>query len=245
METKRKIDYMKKEFPAMSAHFAHTLDDMGEKYLKIQFIDITDLTGKLSPEDIMLLKASRANVIIYNGVRYEYSKAEDNLYYYIATTSEDGKIAMDEIILNVDTGEYTHQKLANEIEEAPADGNVYGRKDKEWVQLSKEALSYSFISGPLNKEYITLEDIDALEKSSNPKKNRIERKYILDIDSYIWFVSLKEIDYIAHVGGLEIDYVKLPEITATYNGVKETWYTYRTTYPLVANTWNFIIKFKA
>ena len=131
METKRKIDYIKKEFPAMSAHFAHTLDDMAEKYLKIQFIDITDLTGKLSPEDVALLKASRANVIIYNGIRYEYSKAEGNLYYYIATTSDDGKIAMDEIILNVDTGEYTHQKLANEIEEAPADGNVYGRKDKE------------------------------------------------------------------------------------------------------------------
>ena len=244
MESKRRIDFIKKEFPAMSAHFAHTLDDMAEKYLKIQFIEITDLIGVLSAEDIMLLKASRANVIVYNNVTYEYSKAEGNIYYYISTTSDDGKIAMDEIILNIDSGEYNHQKLANEIEEAPADGNVYGRKDKEWVQLSKEALSYSFISGPLNKEYITLEDIDSLEKSSNPKKQKIERKYVLDSDSYIWFVSLKEIDYIAHVGGLEIDYVKLPEITATYNGVKDTWYTYRTTYPLLAGTWNLIIKFK-
>ena len=125
MESKRRIDFVRKKFPAMSAHFAHTLDDMAEKYLKIQFIEITDLTGVLSAEDIMLLKASRANVIVYNNVTYEYSKAEGNIYYYISTTSDDGKIAMDEIILNVDTGEYTHQKLANEIEEAPADGNVY------------------------------------------------------------------------------------------------------------------------
>ena len=244
MESIRKTDYIKKKFPAMSAHFAHTLDDMAEKYLKIQFIEIDSLVGTLPPEDIMLLKASRANVIVYNSVTYEYSKAEGNLYYYISTTSDDGKIAMDEIILNVDTGEYMHQKLANEIEEAPEDGNVYARKDKQWVQLSKEALHYSFLSGPINKEYITLEDLDLFEDSSNPEENKIEKTYVLTNDSYIWFVSLKEIEYIAHVGGLEIDYVRLPDIEATYEEDKETWHTYRTTYPLVPNNWNFIIKFK-
>lgn len=243
MESKRR-DYICKEFPAMSAHFAHTLDDMAEKYLKIQFIEVKDLVGKLDPEDVMLLKASRANVIIHGETKYEYSTAVDNLYYYIATTSDDGKIAVDEIILNVDTGEYMHQKLDNEIDEAPADGEVYGRKDKEWVKLSKEAIAYSFISGPLDKEKITIDDIPSLDKSSNPKKQRIERKYVLDEDSYIWFVCKDEIDYIAHVGGLEIDYVKSDDLTETYSGVKETWHTYRTTYPLVKGTWNFIIKFK-
>lgn len=244
MESKRRIDFVKKEFPAMSAHFAHTLEDMGEKFLKIQFIEIKDLVGTISPEDLMLLKASRANVIVYNEVKYEYSKLENGLLYYISTTSDDGKIAMDELIINAETGEYSYQKLANEIEEAPADGEVYARKDKEWVKLSKESLSYSFISGALNKEEITLADLDSFDKSSNPKNNRIERKYELKEDSYIWFVSLKEIDYIAHAGGLEIDYEEKPTIEAKYSGQKETWYCYRTTYQLLSGTWNLIIKFK-
>ena len=244
MTSEKRPDFIKKAFPAMSAHFAHTLDDLAEKYLKIQFIEITDLTGVLSAEDVMLLKASRANVIVYDNVTYEYSKAEGNIYYYISTTSDDGKIAMDEIILNVDTGEYRHQKLANEIEEAPDDGEVYARQNKEWVKLSKEALSYSFIMGALNKEEITLSDIDGLDKSFNPKKDKIERKYKSEEDSYIWFCSLKPIDYIAHVGGLEIDYIQKPNIEATYSGKKEIWHCYRTTYPLLAGTWNLIIKFK-
>ena len=244
MESKRRIDYMKKEFPAMSAHFAHTLEDMGEKFLKIQFIEIKDLIGTLSPEDLMLLKASRANVIVYNNVKYEYSKSENGLLYYISTTSDDGKIAMDELIINEETGEYTHQKLANEIEEAPVDGNVYGRKDKEWVKLSNNALSYSFISGALNKEEISLDDLDAFDKLSNPKNNKIERKYELKEDSYVWFVSLKEIDYIAHAGGLEIDFTVMPTLEAKYSGEKEVWYCYRTTYQLLSGTWNLIIKFK-
>lgn len=244
MESKKRIDFIKRKFPAMSAHFAHTLDDMAEKYLKIQFIEIADLTGVLSAEDITLLKASRANVIVYDNVTYEYSKAEGNIYYYISTTSDDGKIAIDEIILNVDTGEYKHQKLANEIEEAPDDGEVYARQNKEWVKLSKEALSYSFIMGALNKEEIELSDIDSLDKSFNPKKNKIERKYKSEEDSYVWFCSLKPVDYIAHVGGLEIDYIQKPDIEATYSGKKEIWHCYRTTYPLLAGTWNLIIKFK-
>ena len=244
MESKKRIDFIKRRFPAMSAHFAHTLDDMAEKYLKIQFIEVTDLTGVLSAEDIALLKASRANVIVYNNVTYEYSKAEGNIYYYISTTSDDGKIAMDEIILDVDTGEYKHQKLANEIEEAPDDGEVYARQNKEWVKLSKEALSYSFIMGALNKEDIELSDIDGLDKSFNPKKDKFERKYTSEEDSYICFCSLEPIDYIAHVGGLEIDYIQKPDIEATYSGKKEIWHCYRTTYPLLAGTWNLIIKFK-
>jgi hypothetical protein len=131
MESKKRIDCMRREFPAMSAHFAHTLEDMGEKFLKIQFIEIKDLVGTLSSEDLTLLKASRANVIIYNNVKYEYSKSENGSLYYISTTSDDGKIAMDELIINEETGGYTHQKLASEVEEAPVDGGVYARQDKE------------------------------------------------------------------------------------------------------------------
>lgn len=243
MKSERRIDYLCDKFPAMSAHFAHTLDDMGEKYLKIQFIEIEDLIGVLTPEELMLLKASRANVIVYDSITYEYSRANGNLYYYISTTSNNGKILVDEIIVNIETGEYTHQKLANEIEEAPSDGNVYGRKDKEWVKLSNNAIQYSFLSGYLDKEEIDISDLDSFEKMSNPKQNKIERKYVLDKDGYIWFVSLKPIDYIAHVGGLEIDYTQKDNLTLKYSGKEETWYCYRTTYQLLSGTWNFIIKF--
>lgn len=242
-ETKRYYDIICEEHPAMSANFAHTLEDMAEKYLKIQFIDITELTGIIPSEDLALLKASRANVIVYNNVTYEYAKVEDNLYYYISTTSEDGKIAVDQIVVNGDTGEYKHMKLANAIEEAPVDGNTYARQNKAWVKISNEALAYTFMSGPLNKEEIELSDLDGLNKSSNPDTSKIDVKYVLDEDSYIWFVSLKTIDYIAHAGGLEIDYEDKGTIVATYDGKKETWYCYRTTYQLLSGTWNLIVKF--
>ena len=98
--------------------------------------------------------------------------------------------------------------------------------------------------GALNKEEIELSDIDKLDRSFNPKKDKFERKYESKEDSYIWFCSLKEVDYIAHVGGLEIDFIQAPNVEATYSGKKETWYCYRTTYPLLAGTWNLIIKFK-
>lgn len=185
MESEKRIDCMEEYFPAMCAHFAHTLEDMGEKFLKIQFIEIKDLTGVLSPEELMLLKASRANVIVCNDIKYEYSKLENNLMHYISTVSNNGKIEMDEIIINAENGEYTHQKLANEIEEAPDDGEVYARQNKEWVKLSKNSLAYSFISGELNKEELSLADLDSFDKLSNPKKDKIERKYDLKENSYI------------------------------------------------------------
>lgn len=185
MDSKRRIDCIRRDFPAMSAHFAHTLDDLAEKYLKIQFIQIDELQGTLSPEDLMLLKASRANVLVYDGLTYEYSNFKEPLYYYISTSSVDGKIAMDEIIVNGDTGEYTHQKLANEIEEAPEDGEAYARKDGEWVKLSPQALAYSFLSGPLNQETIKVEDLTRFNILLNPAEVRMDQQYNLEADSYI------------------------------------------------------------
>lgn len=233
MESKKRIDCMRKEFPAMSAHFAHTLEDMEEKFLKVRFVEIKYLVGTLSPEDLMLLKTSKANGIIHNNVKYEYSKSENGSLYYISTTSDDGKIAMDELIINEETGEYTHQKLANEVEEAPVDGNVYARQDKEWVKLSNPPLSYSFISGALNKEEISLDDLYAFDDLSSPQNNTIDRKYKLKEDSYIWFISLKEIDYIAHAGGLEIDFTIMPTLEGKYAGETKRLYCYRTTYQLL------------
>lgn len=244
MESKKRIDCMRREFPAMSAHFAHTLEDMEEKFLKVGFVEITDLVGTLSPEDLILLKASKANGIIYNNVKYEYSNSKNGSLYYISTTSDDGKIAMDELIINEETGEYTHQKLASEVEEAPIDGDVYARKDKEWVKLPNPPLSYSFISGALNKEEISLNDLDAFDEFSSPKNDTIDRKYKLKEDSYIWFISLKEIDYIAHAGGLEIDFTTMPTLQGKYAGETKRLHCYRTTYQLLAGIWNMIIKFK-
>ena len=45
-------------FPAMSAHFAHTLEDMEEKYVKIQFIELENSEGYLNQESLDLLKLS-------------------------------------------------------------------------------------------------------------------------------------------------------------------------------------------
>jgi hypothetical protein len=84
--------------------------------------------------------------------------------------------------------------------------------------LSSNPLFYSFISGALNKEEISLDDLDAFNKLSNPKNNKIDRKYELTENSYVWFISLKEIDYIAHAGGLEIDFTTMPALEVKYDG---------------------------
>jgi hypothetical protein len=43
---------------------------------------------------------------------------------------------------------------------------------------------------------------------------------------------------------LEIDFTTMPALEVKYDGKVRSWYCYRTTYQLLAGTWNMTIKFK-
>ena len=73
----------KDPFPAMSAHFAHTLDDMREQYLQAQYIDIDGETGVLDSDSLQKLLQSRTNMLVYQNRVFRFSSQEAYLYNYI------------------------------------------------------------------------------------------------------------------------------------------------------------------
>lgn len=73
----------KDPFPAMSAHFAHTLDDMREQYLQAQYIDIDGETGVLDSDSLQKLLQSRTNMLVYQNRVFRFSSQEEYLYNYI------------------------------------------------------------------------------------------------------------------------------------------------------------------
>ena len=246
METDKRenIEYrrIKSRYP-MDICFAHTLDDMADKYLKNHTIELKAEVGTLTTKDLEYVKSSKSTILTLNNLIYKLSQIDGDIYKYVCTSEgEDNKAKFNQIEIDTSTGNYKSETLYNEIEEAPDDGNLYARKNKEWVKIQDDYLIYSFRMGGLNKEVISFGDIRSLDYYENVEETKIEKSYNLNSDSYIWFISLTPIEYIATVGGLEIDYIKqknniIVDDTTTY-------YCYRTTYPLLKGKWNFIIKFE-
>lgn len=80
-------------FPAMSAHFAHTLDDMAEHYIQAQYIEIKDDAGVLAEKDLKTLLESRSNLLVYQGKVFRFSKSEGDVHKYInVSTSGDSNV---------------------------------------------------------------------------------------------------------------------------------------------------------
>lgn len=75
-------------FPAMSAHFAHTLDDMAEHYIQAQYIEVKEGTGVLAEKDLKTLLESRSNLLVYQGKVFRFSKAENNSHKYINVSTD-------------------------------------------------------------------------------------------------------------------------------------------------------------
>lgn len=73
----------KKPFPVMSAHFAHTLEDMKEKYIEAEYIEIETTTGIFDTETLQKLKDSRSNLLVYQGKVFRFSKTEGTFLKYI------------------------------------------------------------------------------------------------------------------------------------------------------------------
>ena len=73
----------KEPFPAMSAHFAHTLADMKDKYLEAQYITIDSEVGTLDPEILKKLLFSRSNMVVYQNRIFRFANQEGYLCKYI------------------------------------------------------------------------------------------------------------------------------------------------------------------
>lgn len=95
-------------FPAMSAHFAHTLDDMSEQYLQAQYIELADTTGTLNADDLKKLTDSRTNMLVYNERVFRFADKKDNIYTYLTFyLDEDGTTyKAQKTLINIITGEW-------------------------------------------------------------------------------------------------------------------------------------------
>lgn len=134
----------KPPFPAMSAHFAHTLDDMEEKYVRLQFIEITESSGTLKKEDLDRLILSRENKIIFGNAIFNLTTVDNDTYTYISTrVKEENYLEFYKLILDKTTGVYST--------------NVVKMKDEETV----EELTYDVanIKENLNRVNTTLETL--------------------------------------------------------------------------------------
>ena len=109
----------KPPFPAISAHFAHTLDDMEEKYVKLQFIDISKATGIIEKDKLDLLLKSREKKIVFNSDIYTLTTIDGNIYTYIHSKSSENEdyISFNSLQLNKETGEYSIRSLKTKDDE--------------------------------------------------------------------------------------------------------------------------------
>lgn len=116
MESKKPCE--KPPFPTMSAHFAHTLEDMEEKYVKIQFIELENPEGYLTQESLDLLKLSRENKIVFDNNIYDLTTIDGNYYYYLNTNStkqdDENIVRFKQISLNIDNGYYITKVIKTE-----------------------------------------------------------------------------------------------------------------------------------
>lgn len=116
MESKKPCE--KPPFPTMSAHFAHTLEDMEEKYVKIQFIELENPEGYLTQESLDLLKLSRENKIVFDNNIYDLKTIDGNYYYYLNTNStkqdDENILGFKQISLNIDNGYYITKVVKTE-----------------------------------------------------------------------------------------------------------------------------------
>ena len=95
-------------FPAMSAHFSHTLDDLVEHYVQAQYFEIKGETGVLAEKDLKTLLESRSNLLVYQGKVFRFSKSEGDLHKYVnASTTDDSDLyAFQQITVNGKDGSW-------------------------------------------------------------------------------------------------------------------------------------------
>ena len=152
------IDKCKKPpFPAMSGHFAYTLDDLKGNYLELKTIEIEEPKGTLSTELFNELIKSDANVIKYKNIIYKLTEVKDNSRTYIGTIVNPETNVVEEkgILLNTDSHEYNTVPLLNRVE-IEIDDKIKNEVDKH---IDKLINSVKFVDSK--------NELDALLEYSN------------------------------------------------------------------------------
>lgn len=207
----------KPPFPAMSGHFAHTLDDLRGNYLEIKTIEITEGEGVLSPDNLKILLASDANVIKYNNAIYQLTERYNGIRIYVSITHVEGTEDVAEersITVNINSGEYyslilrskteenIDQKIEEEISKAIEENlksiqfvdtedqlNELPEYDESVLYIVKENQSlYIFYKG----ELIKFEKLSLKMVSNLPEKGEENIIYLLMNNTscwaqYIWY----------------------------------------------------------
>ena len=109
----------KPPFPAMSAHFAHTLNDMAEQYIQAQYIELGAQTGILEPEDLQKLVESRSNLIVYEDRIFRFSRKEDKFLKYICLYVDgfERDFHSQQAVIEEESGEWIITDLVSEDKE--------------------------------------------------------------------------------------------------------------------------------
>lgn len=109
--------------PPMSLHFAYTLEDMVEKYLQAEYIELDAKEGTFSQEVFEKLTKSRSNLLVYESAVYRYSRTDDNTLTYLGFYISDEGVSYkgDGIIVDVNTRQWRLISLKSEDGEALAE----------------------------------------------------------------------------------------------------------------------------
>lgn len=144
----------KKPFPAMSAHFAHTLEDMNEKYLQAQYIEIDAEQGTLDSEKLKTLISSRSNMLVYQDRIFRFGSKEDDIYKYINvyTEGDDKTYKSQEVILNGLTGVWKIIDL-----ECDSSGDIGTLKE----EVKNLEINVTNLSGKVDNIETSVEDLSA------------------------------------------------------------------------------------
>lgn len=118
MDNHNKKPPKKPPFPAMSAHFAHTLDDMAEQYIQAQYIELSAATGILEPEKLKKLNESRSNLIVYEGKVFRFSRKENHFLKYVCLFVDgmETDVKGQQAVIEDTSGEWVITDLTSEAE---------------------------------------------------------------------------------------------------------------------------------
>lgn len=155
---------------------------------------------------------------------------------------------------NLNTTIKAYQKLSpsllvNYVQEAPTDGKVYGRKDRQWVKLYPDNImvlygttKYSTISLDMMESFKVVNNLDYKDQTFNLKLETLDDGSCEG--EYIWFCASVPISSIIQTNvGLPIDYEKQEDTLQLDDNTLI--YCYRTSTPLLPDIWQFTITLDA
>lgn len=137
-------------FPAMSAHFSHTLDDLVEHYVQAQYFEITGDTGVFAEKDLKTLLESRSNLLVYQGKVFRFSKSEGDLHKYVnASTNNDSDLyTFQQITVNGKDGSWKiSDLLSSEVEVMKTEFNTFQTKVNEDIANINETMESLKVDG--------------------------------------------------------------------------------------------------